>query len=63
MMALKRKQMLVKELEMLTNSQYTLEQQAMNMEGAETTRLTVSAISQGVRAQKQMAQQLNVDKV
>ena len=55
--------MLVKELETLTNSQYTLEQQAMNMEGAETTRLTVGAISHGVRAQKEMAKQLNLDKV
>ncbi len=63
MMALKRKKMLQGELDTLTNSALTLEQQIMTLESAQSQQVAISALASGVQAQKQLNKQMNIDKV
>jgi len=63
MEALKRKKMLMSELDTLTNAKMTLEQQVMTMEAAQTQAAAVSALASGVKAQKNLNQQMNIDQV
>eukprot|EP00453_Perkinsus_chesapeaki_P001364 CAMPEP_0185920538 /NCGR_PEP_ID=MMETSP0924C-20121207/8056_1 /TAXON_ID=321610 /ORGANISM="Perkinsus chesapeaki, Strain ATCC PRA-65" /LENGTH=41 /DNA_ID= /DNA_START= /DNA_END= /DNA_ORIENTATION= len=39
----------------------TLEQQILSLESSQTTAVAVQALAQGVSAQKQMNQQLNIE--
>lgn len=63
MEALKRKKMLLTELETLTNAKMTLESQTMSMEAAQTQAAAVTALASGVKAQKVLNTELNIDKV
>lgn len=63
MEALKRKKMLLSELETLTNAKMTLESQVMSMEAAQSQAGAVRALEESVRAQKLIQQELNIDKV
>ncbi|KAF4661664.1 hypothetical protein FOL47_006600 [Perkinsus chesapeaki] len=63
LMALKRKKLYEAELQTLMNSRMTLEQQILSLESSQTTAVAVQALAQGVSAQKQMNQQLNIDNV
>eukprot|EP00397_Hematodinium_sp_SG-2012_P014411 GEMP01014651.1.p1 GENE.GEMP01014651.1~~GEMP01014651.1.p1 ORF type:complete len:250 (+),score=87.89 GEMP01014651.1:102-851(+) len=63
MEALKRKKMVMSELETLTNAKMTLEQQVMTMEAAQTQAAAVQALAGGVKAQKNLQQELNIDQV
>mmetsp|Transcript_20704 Transcript_20704/g.17692 ORF Transcript_20704/g.17692 Transcript_20704/m.17692 type:complete len:167 (+) Transcript_20704:11-511(+) len=63
LMALKRKKLYEAELQTLMNSRMTLEQQILSLESSQTTAVAVQALAQGVSAQKQMNQQLNIDNI
>lgn len=61
--ALKRKKMFKAELDTLSNAKMTLEAQVMTMEAAQTQAAAVAALASGVKAQKNLQQELNIDQV
>eukprot|EP00922_Rhytidocystis_sp_ex-Travisia-forbesii_P007811 GHVS01011565.1.p1 GENE.GHVS01011565.1~~GHVS01011565.1.p1 ORF type:complete len:232 (-),score=66.38 GHVS01011565.1:94-789(-) len=63
MLALRRKKMYESELESLENSRLTLEQQIITLESAQTQQVAVGALTTGVQAQKQINNQMNVNKI
>jgi len=63
LLALKRKQMLEKELANLANARITLEQQTLSLESARTQQVAVLALQGTVNAQKVVNQQININGV
>ena len=63
LLVLKRKKMLEQELETLMNSHLTLEQQIHSLEAAQTTQLAVTALQQGVKAQKNLNTNVKMEDV
>ena len=63
LLVLKRKKLLEGELEKLMNSHMTLEQQILSLESAQTSQMAVSALQQGIAAQKNISTIVSIDQV